>query len=61
MIFLWLRAARQDQLRRRACQTYAVTIGVAQLGWVALLLAGTTVGVFLAWALMLMLIELVGP
>jgi low temperature requirement protein LtrA len=59
MIFLWLRAARQDQLRRRACQTYAVTIGVAQLGWVALLLAGTTVGVFLAWALMLMLIELV--
>jgi len=26
-----------------------------------LLLAGTTVGMFLAWALMLMLIELVGP
>ena len=34
MIFLWLRAARQDPPRRRACQTYAVTIGVAQIGWV---------------------------
>jgi low temperature requirement protein LtrA len=61
MIFLWLRAARQDQPRRRTCQTYAVTIGVAQVGWVALLLAGTTVGVFLAWAVALMLIEMVGP
>jgi low temperature requirement protein LtrA len=61
MIFLWLRAARQDQPRRRTCQTYAVTIGLAQVGWVALLLAGTTVGVFLAWAVALMLIEMVGP
>ena len=61
MIFLWLRAARQDRPRRRTCQTYAVTIGVAQLGWVALLLAGSTVGVFLAWAVVLVLIEMVGP
>ena len=61
MIFLWLRAARQDQLRRRACQTYAVTIGVAQLGWVALLLAHTTAGVFFAWAVVLILVEMVGP
>jgi low temperature requirement protein LtrA len=61
MIFLWLRAARQDQPRRRACQTYAVTIGVAQLGWVALLLAHTTVGVFSAWAVVLILIEMAGP
>jgi low temperature requirement protein LtrA len=61
MIFLWLRAARQDQPRRRACQTYAVTIGVAQLGWVALLLAHTTVGVFFAWAVVLILVEMVGP
>jgi low temperature requirement protein LtrA len=61
MIFLWLRAARQDQPRRRTCQTYAVTIGVAQLGWVALLLAHTTVGVFSAWAVVLILIEMAGP
>jgi low temperature requirement protein LtrA len=61
MIFLWLRAARQDQPRRRTCQTYAVTIGVAQLGWVALLLAHTTVGVFIAGAVVLILIEMAGP
>jgi low temperature requirement protein LtrA len=61
MIFLWLRAARQDRPRRRACQTYAITIGVAQLGWVALMLAGITVGVFFAWALVFMAIEMIGP
>jgi hypothetical protein len=57
MIFLRLRAARQDQPRRRVCQTYALTIGAAQVGWVALLLAGTTVGVFVAWVVVLILIE----
>jgi low temperature requirement protein LtrA len=61
MIFLWLRAARQDPPRRRACQTYAVTISVAQLGWIALLLAHTTVGVFIARGAVLILIEMVGP
>ena len=62
MLFLWLRAARQDPPRRRACQTYAVTIGVAQLGWVLLLiLADSTVGEFLAWGALLLLIEMAGP
>jgi phosphatidylserine/phosphatidylglycerophosphate/cardiolipin synthase-like enzyme len=40
MLFLWLRAAHQDPPRRRACQTYAVTIGVAQIGWVLAVDAG---------------------
>ena len=61
MIFLWLRAARQDQPRRRTCQTYAITIGVAQVGWVVLLLAHTTVAAFFAWGALLILIEMVGP
>lgn len=61
MLFLWLRAARQDPPRRRACQTYALTIGIAQLGWVLLLLAHTTAGVFFLWAVPLVLIELAGP
>ena len=62
MIFLWLRAARQDPPRRRACQTYALTIGIAQLGWVLLLvLADSTVGEFFAWGALLMLVEMVGP
>src|SRR4029450_8378353 len=56
MLFLWSRAARQDPPRRRACQTYAVTIGVAQLGWVLLLvLADSTIGEFYAWVALLLL------
>jgi low temperature requirement protein LtrA len=61
MIFLWLRAAKHDPSRRRACTTYAVTIGVAQLGWVALIPANLTVSVFFGWALLLTLIEIGGP
>jgi low temperature requirement protein LtrA len=62
MLFLWLRAARQDPPRRRACQTYAVTIGVAQIGWVLLLiLADSTVGEFFTWGALLLLIEMAGP
>jgi low temperature requirement protein LtrA len=62
MLFLWLRAARQDPPRRRACQTYAVTIGVAQIGWVLLLiLADSTVGEFLAWGALLLVIEMASP
>jgi low temperature requirement protein LtrA len=61
MIFLWLRAARHDPPRRRACHIFAVTIGIAQVGWVLLLVGHTTVGVFFAWAAMLVLIEMAGP
>jgi low temperature requirement protein LtrA len=62
MVFLWVRAARQDPLRRRVCQTYAVAIGIAQLGWVLLLiLAEPTVGEFFVWASLLLLIEIAGP
>ena len=34
MVFQWLRAARQDPARRRACLTYAAAISLAQVGWV---------------------------
>ena len=34
MVFQWLRAARQDPARRRACLTYAIAISIAQIGWV---------------------------
>ena len=61
MLFLWLRAARQDPPRRHACQTYALTIGVAQVGWVLLVLADMTVEVFFMWAALGVLIEMVGP
>ena len=40
MLFLWLRAALQDPPRRKTCLTYAVTLLIAQIGWVSLVLAG---------------------
>ena len=37
LVFQWLRAARQDPARRRACLTYAIVVSLAQVGWVALI------------------------
>ena len=61
MMFQWLRAAKQDPARRRACLAYVVTILVAQLGWIALLLANLPVSLGLIFAPLLMLVELAGP
>jgi low temperature requirement protein LtrA len=61
MVAQWERAARQDPQRAAACRTYAVTILVAQAGWIALALARTSVGAMFAWAGVLLLIELGGP
>ena len=61
MLFLWLRARRQDPARRRACTIYAATIGLTQVGWVALILAQLTTPVFAALGLLLVVAELAGP
>src|SRR3954453_17780653 len=57
LVFQWLRAARQDPERRSACITYATTVLLAQAGWIALLLAQTSVGVMFLWAALLILVE----
>jgi low temperature requirement protein LtrA len=61
LVFQWLRAARQDPDRRRACLTYATAVSVAQVGWIALLIAETSVLVTFLWATALVLVELAGP
>jgi low temperature requirement protein LtrA len=61
MVFQWARAARQDPPRRAACMTYIKTILVAQVGWVALLVADTTVAATFAFAALLILVEFAGP
>jgi len=61
MIAQWLRAARQNPGRRRTAFTYAGFIAVAQLGWVGLAIAHTTLVVTIALATLLYLIELAGP
>jgi low temperature requirement protein LtrA len=61
LIALWLRVARHDVARRRCALTYATTLLVAQIGWLGLLLAETSIGVMFAVAGVLVFIELVGP
>ena len=61
MVFQWARAARQDPGRRSACLAYIVTILVAQVGWVALLFAHTTILATFTIAGVLILVELAGP
>ena len=61
LVFQWMRAARQDPPRRAACHKYVTTLLVAQAGWVALLIAQTSVGVTFVWVAVLLLVELAGP
>jgi len=61
MVFQWLRAARQDPARRRACLTYAAAISIAQFGWVAQIIFDVPVGLFLILTCILLAIELAGP
>lgn len=61
MIFQWLRAARQDPARRRACLTYATAISVAQIGWVVQILVDFSLSASLLFGAALLVIELAGP
>lgn len=61
MLTQWLRAARQDPGRRRACLTYAAALAIAQVGWVIQIVADFPVGTSVVLAIVLGLIELSGP
>jgi low temperature requirement protein LtrA len=61
LVSQWLRAAKQDPSRRRACLTYVITIFVAQIGWVALIFAHLSVVGGIIPVTVLLLIEFAGP
>jgi len=61
MVFQWLRAARQDKQRRRACLTYAIAISIAQVGWIMQILFDWPLGTTIVLVVVLGLIELAGP
>jgi low temperature requirement protein LtrA len=61
MVGQWLRAMRQDPGRRDCARTYVITLVVSQAGWVALAIAGPSVGTFFMLALALLLVEIAGP
>jgi low temperature requirement protein LtrA len=61
LVSQWLRAAKQDPSRRRACLTYVITIFVAQIGWVALIFAHLSAVGAIIPVTVLLLIEFAGP
>jgi len=61
MVAQWLRAARQDPARRRACMTYAGWITLAQVGWVVAIFVHTSVVVTGLIVVGLVLVEMMGP
>lgn len=61
MVFQWLRAAKQDPKRRRACLTYAAAISIAQVGWIAIILFPFSMNVTIALVAIWFLIEFAGP
>lgn len=60
-VALWLRAAKHDPARRRTALTYVVFVSVAQVGWVVLIFADLPLTTGLAFMLLLVVLELVGP
>jgi low temperature requirement protein LtrA len=61
LVFQWLRAARQDPTRRRACLTYAMVVSLAQVGWSALIFLHLPVATTAVFIIILALVELWGP
>jgi low temperature requirement protein LtrA len=61
LLFLWWQVSRHDPERREAARTYIVAIGVAQVGWVLLAVAGLPIGATFALYGVLLAIELSGP
>ncbi len=61
LIAQWLRAARQDPSRRQTALSYALFVGIAQIGWIVLLVLHTTAELFFVLSLVLWAIELAGP
>jgi len=61
MVAQWIRAARQDPVRRTMCLTYAVTITVAQIGWIGIAVAETSVPITFLLVALMTLVELTGP
>jgi low temperature requirement protein LtrA len=61
LVFQWLRAAKDDPVRRRVCFTYAATISIAQIGWVLQIGVPLAAGGAIILGGILVLIEMTGP
>ncbi|HEY1326664.1 MAG TPA: low temperature requirement protein A [Casimicrobiaceae bacterium] len=61
LVFQWLRAARQDPRRRRACVAYAIAVSTAQVGWIVQILGDFSLAATILMGFVLIIMELAGP
>ena len=61
LLFLWWQVSRHDPARRDAARTYIATIGLAQAGWIAMVLIDLPVVTTFLLFVPLFAIELAGP
>ena len=61
LVFLWWQVSRHGARHRATARSYMSTIGVAQIGWVALALADIPVAAAFALVVPLLVLEMVGP
>jgi low temperature requirement protein LtrA len=61
LVFQWLRAAKDDLARRSVCLTYAATISIAQVGWVAQIVVPLAASRAIILGGILVLVEMAGP
>jgi len=61
LVFQWLRAAKDDPIRRRVCLTYAATISIAQVGWVMQIVMRLAGPFAIVLGVFLVLVEVTGP
>jgi low temperature requirement protein LtrA len=61
LVFQWLRAAKQDPARRRACLTYATAVSIAQVGWVVLIFIDFSLVATFVFSAILIAVEMTGP
>ena len=61
LLFLWWQVSRHDPERAPAARKYMITIGVAQIGWVALAVASLSIVATSAGFVVLLVLEMVGP
>jgi low temperature requirement protein LtrA len=61
LLFLWTQVLRNDPARAPAARAYLTTVGIAQVGWVALALIDLRVGPTAVAIGLLVALELTGP
>src|SRR5258706_6268964 len=61
LAFQWVGGAKDDPARRHVCLTYAATISIAQVGWVAQIVVPLAAPAAIILGGILVLVEMTGP